>query len=173
MSDVAARRRGGIDVEVWRGGRGQVLCQHVGRHDPAAQQRRQPTPDSSLTQLGERERHVAIVPGDGSAGAKGTIERFVDQPRQFGVVGNGEGRVEVGLERKFPKQRQTERVDRADGNVGGAIAQLAPPPGGISPAAAAARSVAMMRSRISAAAFRVNVIARMLAGSTPARSRLI
>ena len=44
--------------------------------------------------------------------------------------------------------------------------------GEISPRAAAARSVARMRSRISAAALRVNVIARMFAGSTPARSRL-
>ena len=37
--------------------------------------------------------------------------------------------------------------------------------------AAAWRSAAMIRSRISAAALRVNVIARMFAGSTPAPSR--
>src|SRR5581483_420219 len=43
----------------------------------------------------------------------------------------------------------------------------------ISPRAAASRSVAMMRSRISVAALRVNVIARMFAGSTPALSRLM
>ena len=41
-----------------------------------------------------------------------------------------------------------------------------------SPAAAAVLSVAMMRSRISDAALRVKVMARMLAGSTPAFSRL-
>jgi hypothetical protein len=42
----------------------------------------------------------------------------------------------------------------------------------ISPLAAAVVRLAMMRSRISAAALRVNVIARMFAGSTPARRRL-
>jgi len=36
---------------------------------------------------------------------------------------------------------------------------------------AATRSSVTMRSRISVAALRVNVIARMFAGSTPARSR--
>jgi len=45
--------------------------------------------------------------------------------------------------------------------------------GAISPRAAASRSVAMIRSRISAAALRVKVIARMFDGSTPARSRLM
>ncbi|MNC88851.1 hypothetical protein D3C83_47170 [compost metagenome] len=44
--------------------------------------------------------------------------------------------------------------------------------GAISPRAAAARSEATIRSRISAAALRVNVIASTLIGSTPARSRL-
>ena len=43
---------------------------------------------------------------------------------------------------------------------------------GSSPRAAADRSEAMTRSRISDAALRVKVIARTLEGSTPARSRL-
>ena len=42
-----------------------------------------------------------------------------------------------------------------------------------SPRAAVARNVEMIRSRISVAALRVKVIARMFDGSTPARSRLI
>ena len=127
MSDVAARR---VAASISRSAvpdAARYLAEHLGRHDPSAQQRRQPAPDATLTQLGKRQRHVAIVPGDGAARPKGAIERFVDQARQLGVVGNGKGRVEVGLERKFPQQRQAERVDRADGNIGGPIAQLAPP----------------------------------------------
>ncbi len=127
MSDVVARR---VAASISRSAAPDAVryfASTVGRHNPAAQQRRQPASDAALTELGKRERHIAIVPGDGAAYAKGAIECFVDQARQFGVVGNGESRVEVGLERKFPQQRQAERVDRADGNIGGAIAQLAPP----------------------------------------------
>ena len=73
--------------------------------------------------------------------------------------------IEVGLERKLAQQRQAEGVDRADGDVGRAIAQLAPARRRRSRRAPPrARSVATMRSRISAAALRVKVIARMFDG---------
>ena len=79
-----------------------------------------------LAELRERQRDGAVVAGEGSADAKCAIERLVNQPRQLGVVGNGKRGVEIGLERKFPKQRQAEGVDRTYGNVRRSIAQLAP-----------------------------------------------
>ena len=80
--------------------------------------------------------------------------------------------IEVGLERKLAQERQAERVDRADRDVAEPVARAAAsvrrPPGIRTRPASAPRT---MRSRISAAALRVNVIARMFDGSTPARTR--
>ena len=101
------------------------------------------------------------------------IERRGDEPRHLGLVGEIEGRIDVRLERELAQQRQAERVDGADGDVAEPIAQIQPARADRAPIARAApRSSRRMRSRISAAALRVNVIARMLAGSTPAFSRL-
>ena len=101
------------------------------------------------------------------------IERLLDEPRHLGLVGHVEPGIDVRLERKLAQQRQAERVDRADGDVAEPIAQLAPSRRRrqTAPPRRAARE--MIRSRISAAALRVNVIARMFAGSTPAFSRLM
>ena len=38
-----------------------------------------------------------------------------------------EAGIEIGLERKFAQQRQAEGIDRADRDVAGPVAQLAPP----------------------------------------------
>ena len=46
----------------------------------------------------------------------------------FGLVGEIEGRIDVGLERKLAQQRQAERVDGADGDVAEPVAQLQPAP---------------------------------------------
>ena len=115
-----------------------------------------------------------VLAREAPARAQRAIERFVDETRHLGFVGHVEPRIEVGLERKFTQQRQAEGVDGADRDVVGAVAQLAP----AAPAKLAAgrpRRAAwtMIRSRISVAALRVKVIARMFDGSTPARSRLI
>ena len=83
-----------------------------------------------------------------------------------------EAGIEIRLERELAQQRQAERVDRADLDVAEPIAHGGPAARSNSTASAARRSSRMIRSRISAAALRVNVIARMLAGSTPRVSRL-
>ena len=112
------------------------------------------------------------VCADGAADAQRVVERLRRQPADLGVVGHAEARIEVGLERELAQQRQAERVDGADrrcrrrGRAARATARVRR-----RPRCASRRRCATMRSRISAAAFRVNVIARMCAGSTPASSR--
>ena len=101
------------------------------------------------------------------------IDGVLGETRRLGLVGDGEAGGEAGLERELAQQRVAERVDGADGDVADAIAQR-------QPALAARRrsrrrrgaASSMIRSRISAAALRVKVMARMLAGSTPTLSRL-
>ena len=79
---------------------------------------------------------------------------------------------EAGLERELAQQRVAERVDGADGDVADAIAQRQPARAPGVALGGGAAQLAMMRSRISAAALRVKVMARMFAGSTPTLSRL-
>ena len=168
---VAARLAAAVSRS--RGASRQVVGQHARRHDAAVQQRREAGARAPLAELREHERHILVVAREAAADAKSAVERLVHQPRHLGLICHREAGIEIGLERELAQQRQAERVDRADGDVGRAVAQVAPSrAAGISPRAAAARSVDTMRSRISAAALRVNVIARMLDGSTPARSRL-
>ena len=151
----------------------QIALQHVGRHQPSFEQRRQRSTRAPFPELRKHQRHVLVVARRRAADAQRAVERLVHEPRQLGLVGDGKSGIEVGLERKLAQQRQAERVNGADRDVGGPIAQArASARPGSRRGPAAARSVAMMRSRISAAALRVNVIARMLTGSTPARSRL-
>ena len=108
--------------------------------------------------LREHQRHVLVLAGEAAADAQRAVERLVDEPRHLGVVGHRESGVEVGLERKLAQQREAERVNRADGDVAVRSRSSRQRARGISPRPAASRSVATMRSRISAAALRVKVM---------------
>ena len=102
-------------------------------------------------------------------GAERQVERLAGEPRHLGLVGDLERGIDAGLERKLAQQAEAERVDRRDLDVGDALAQRAPDVAARARRGRrAARSSASTRSRISAAALRVNVIARMWRGSTPA-----
>ena len=145
-----------------------------GRDDPAVEQAPQgPARARRSPSCANTSATCSSSRATAAADAQRAIERFVDQARHLGVVGHREAGIEIGFERELAQQRQAERVDRADGDVADAIAQLAPARRRNLAARRPPRAaLARMRSRISAAALRVNVIARMFAGSTPARSRL-
>ena len=105
-------------------------------------------------------------------GTEREVERLARKPRHLRFVGDLERGIDVGLERKLAQQAEAERVDRRDLDVGDALAQ----PRARRRARArrdrrAACSSASTRLRISAAALRVNVIARMWRGSTPGLDR--
>ena len=61
-----------------------------------------------------------------AAHAQRPIQSFVNQPKHLRLVRHREARVKVGFEWELPEQRETERVDGADGDVAEAVAQLAP-----------------------------------------------
>ena len=150
----------------------QEPIERVPGDEPPIEQRREPLARARDAELREHERDVRIRSGQAGEDAQRPIERLLDEPRHLGLVRHVEAGIEVRLERELAQQRQAERVDRADRDLAEPIAQLASSAPGRTPSAPprpAAR--ATIRSRISAAAFRVNVIARMFAGSTPAFSR--
>ncbi len=130
----AAKYRQECGASVGRGRRdrqrgrtsGKKAIQHGGGHHAAIEQRRETGAGATIAELGEHERDGLILASDGAADAQRAIEGFVNEPRHFHVVGHGESRIEIGLQREFPEQRQTERVDRADVDVASAIAELAP-----------------------------------------------
>ena len=100
--------------------------------------------------------------------AQRAVERRFDQARRLGFVGEVEAGIDAGFERELVQQRQAERVDGADGDVAERVANLAPALAASAlPSRCRCRSVAITRCRISAAALRVKVIARMLRGATP------
>ncbi len=142
-------------------------------HEPPIEQPGQARPQLQVTQFGKHHRDGRVLARHGAADAQRAVQRLVGQAQRFGLVGHAESGVEPGLERKLAQQRQAERVDGADGDVRtGAPAASAIGAGRCRPARPTRLSVARMRSRISAAALRVKVMARMCRGSTPARTRL-
>ena len=147
--------------------------ERVPRDEPPLEQRGEAVARAAIAELREHQRDVGLLSAQRAAGPhRSVIERLLDEPRHLGLVRHVEAGIEIGLERKLAQQRQAERVDRADRDVAEAIAQLEPARRSISDGAAGLAQLATIRSRISAAALRVNVIARMFGGSTPALSRL-
>ena len=148
--------------------------QDIGRHETAAEKRRQALRAASAraaarTPWRHRRRSAR---GDGrSRSARSSAS--ADEPRNLGLVGQIEARVDVGFERELADERQAERVDRRDRDLAETLAQRLPasPPDNWD-VRLASFSRSTIRCRISAAAFRVNVMARMCSGSTPASSRL-
>ena len=121
----------------------------------------------------EQQRHVVVVGRQRPADAERPIERFAHQAGRLGFVGQVEPGIDAGFERELAQQRQAERVDGGDGDVG--ETRRAPRASARDRAAAARRArrnVSRMRCRISAAALRVKVIARMCRGSTPAHEQV-
>ena len=100
--------------------------QHVGRHEPPAEQRRQSVTQPALAQLHEHHRHVGVGLREMTADAQRPIERFADEPRDLRLVRQVEARIDVGFERELADERQTERVNRRDGNLAQAIAHRFP-----------------------------------------------
>ena len=94
--------------------------------DASIEQRGQPGSCASIAQLREDQGHVRVFAGEAAAHAERTVEGLADETRHLGLVGHRESGVEVGLEGKLAKQREAERVNRADGHIGRAIAQLTP-----------------------------------------------
>ena len=104
----------------------EIAAQHLRRDEPPVEQRGDPDAQPPLPELREHQRHVIVVSRDGAADAKRPIERFADEARHLGVVGQVERRVDVGFERKLAQQRQTEGVDRRDRDVAEPILEIAP-----------------------------------------------
>jgi len=105
----------------------QVPAERLWRHQPAIEQRRQPGPQAPLAELREHQRHVLVGSGETSADAQRLVQRFADQAWCLGVVCEAEPGIDVRLERELPQERETERVDRRDGDVAKPLPQLAPP----------------------------------------------
>ena len=98
----------------------------LGRNDAARKQTGQPGARATVAELREHERDVLVLARNAPARAQRPIERLVNEARHLGFVRHLETRIQIGLERKFPKQREAERVDRADLHIGRPVAQLAP-----------------------------------------------
>ena len=141
------------------------------RHVPPVQQRRDRAAQHRQLDAGEQQpqRLVGLQPS--ADRAEREVHRLVGEPRDLGFVGDLESGFDVAFERKLVEQREAEGVDGRDLDVGDATAGVrARPPASRRRRPRGDCSSAMTRSRISAAAFRVNVIARMWRGSTPASS---
>ena len=52
--------------------------------------------------------------GKGDQDSQRSVERLLDDPRHFGLVGHLEARIQIRFERELVQQRQAERVDGAD-----------------------------------------------------------
>ena len=80
----------------------------------------------ALTQLRKHQRHIVILAGKRSTDAQGLIQGLGHQPGDLGVVSKVESRIHACLERKFTKQRQTEGIDRRNGDVAKTVLEIAP-----------------------------------------------
>ncbi len=104
----------------------QEAAQRVRRDQTAIEQRRDAGAQPALPELREHQRDIVVFPCDPAADAKRLVERLADQPRHFGVVGEVEPRIDVGLEREFAQQLQAEGVDGRDRDVAEPLLQIAP-----------------------------------------------
>ncbi len=124
-SDPAPRRAASRTVRS-RGPAARYRPRYAGRHDAALEQTGQPGARATVAELREHERDVLVLARDAPARAQRPIERLVNEARHLGFVRHLETGIQIGLERKLPQQRQAERVDGADRDVGRPVAQLAP-----------------------------------------------
>ena len=121
-----------------------------------------PAAQPPLAELREHQRHVIVVARDAAADAQRLIERLADQPRHLGVVGEVEAR-----DRRRPRaETRAAATGRRRRSSRSRCRRAAPSARASAPrrtrdSRLASFSRSMIRCRISAAALRVNVIARM------------
>ena len=147
--------------------------EHLVDDQPPVEHRGECLSQPSFTKLGKEQAHVLIAAREAAADVERAVERLFHQSRHLCFVSHFEAGIEIGFERKLAKQRQAERIDGADRDVARPLPQIAPQPldrGRETPTRLL--SSLRIRPRISAAALRVNVIARMFPGSTPRLNRL-
>ena len=96
------------------------------RNEPPLDQPRETFAQAVLAEFGEEQRHVGSVNRERTADPECLVERLADQTRRLRFIRQLEARIDVGLERKFAQQRETKRIDRGDGDVSDALANLAP-----------------------------------------------
>ena len=94
--------------------------------EPAVDHVREAVAQPLLAQLGKQQPHVVVGPRQTAADVERAIQRLLHQARHLRLVRHLEAGIEIRLERKLAKQRQAERVDRADGDVARALAHVAP-----------------------------------------------
>ena len=132
--DAAQRRdqpRDGIGGDAlrcqlaWRGPH-RAIENRAGDETPI-EQRRETRPQLQVAQLGKHQRDRRILARHRPANPQRAIERLVGEAKRFGFVGHPEARIEPGLEGELAQQRQAERVDRADRDVGQVLPQQRPP----------------------------------------------
>ena len=93
---------------------------------PPIDHRRQSISQPGLAKLGKQQPHVLVCARQIAADVERAIERLFHQARHLRFVGHVEARIEIGFERKLAKQRQTKRIDGADGDVARPLAHVAP-----------------------------------------------
>ena len=120
----AAAHRVRVDVG---GPAREEAVQHVPRDEPSLQEIGEAFPRPVQAELREHEGDVRFALRESDERGKRAIERLIDDPRDLRLVRHAETRIEVRLERELAKERQAEGVDRADLDVGEAIADRRPP----------------------------------------------
>ena len=129
LQDVLERRRRvAADLERLQVARaaGEEAVECVTGHEPAIDERGQAISSAPDAELRQHQGDVAILARDRHQDPHRPIERGGDEPRDLGFVRELEGGIDVRLERELAKQRQAERVDRADGDVAQSIAEVEP-----------------------------------------------
>ncbi len=76
----------------------------------------------------EQQAH-GLVAHQAGGGAKCQVERLVDEARHLRFIDDFEGRIDVGFERKFPKEAEAERVDGRNLDVADPLDEGPPPCG--------------------------------------------
>ena len=87
---------------------------------------RQPVAQPELAKLGEQQPDVVVMERQAAADVERAIQRFFHEARHLRLVRHVESGIEVRLERELTQQRQTERIDRADGDFSRTLARFAP-----------------------------------------------
>src|SRR5205085_6957097 len=103
--------------------------QRVLDDEAAVNHRRQAVAKARLAQLGEQQPHEVVFARQSAADVERAIERLFHQARDLSFVRYLEAGIEVRFERKFMKEREAERVNRADRNVACTLPDAAPPLG--------------------------------------------
>ena len=142
-------------------------------HEPALDQMTQAGPQTKGRDRPEHERHIGVTGDEAVDDRHRAVEGLVEQPRDLGLVRHREPGVRdpppAGTSRSSDRQKASIVVISISASRS---VRSRHRDGAISPCAAAARRLPTIRSRISAAALRVKVMARMLAGLTEAFSQV-